>query len=116
METISPKHGTPPFNEWLFLDFGGYFTFGRILKQTPSEVTAGDDFKSFNDDGISYLRYKFFIQVMTTVHNKPNVEDFEYGYCDTEFLSDHSDSIKSWAPLPYCRVSNHTKVNAIALS
>jgi hypothetical protein len=85
MDKFDPKQHTPPFNQWVFLDMGSYFTFGRILKQTPNEVVAGDDFKSLNGAELEFQDYQFFIQDMTTVTEHPNAEDFAYGYLDNDF-------------------------------
>jgi len=101
MKYLNPEHDTPPFEQWIFLDMGSYFTFGRILKISPNDEDAKSEYLSFDNDGDEYIEYQFYIQPMTSK------DDYQLNYFyndyhfESDLLSHFSDSINTWALLPY---------------
>ncbi len=100
IETFNPKdkQDAPPFNQWIYLDMGDYFTFGRILKYSPNGNDL-DEYEWFKSSGDSYRDFQFCIQDMTTIEIPAG--HFEEDIFSSDLLSDYSDSIKAWGNLPY---------------
>jgi hypothetical protein len=95
---------TPPFNQWIFIDFGEYMTFGRILEISPNDEFCRSEFLSFDRGEDIYEEYQFYVQLMHTKNELDIVSiynDENSGYFESDFSDYFSDSIKGWALKPY---------------
>jgi len=103
MNYKNPKDDTPPFDVWLFLEIGDFFTVGRVTRLSPNDVGAMSEHDHFCESETEYLEYQFFIQCMTTKHElnlNAIYRNPDCGFFDSDFIDHYSDSIKSWSLLP----------------
>jgi hypothetical protein len=103
MKHMNPNYDTPPFDAWLFLEIGDYFTVGRITRLSPNDTHSLSEHESFCEHDDEFTDYQFYIQCMTT-KNELNLNGIyrnpDCGFFDSDFLDFYSDSIKSWSLLP----------------
>ena len=103
MNYKNPNHDTPPFDTWLFLEIGDFFTVGRITRLSPNDISPFSEFESLSLGENKYLEYQFYVQCMTTKHElnlNAIYRSVDHGFFDSDFIDYYSDSIKSWSLLP----------------
>ncbi len=104
LDIKNPQDDTPPFDQWIFIDFGEFMTFGRVLQISPNDESTRSEYADYKQGKDKYEDYQFYVQLMHTRKELSitNIyHNYHSGYFDSDFADYYSDSIEAWAVKPY---------------